>query len=207
MLTLLDVEVTFCVLEPDGARELEERLLDAAGVCTAPVEEANFALIPGGDSDGLMLDLRRGTLEAPETGATAIYGVKRLAEYGGNLGATEAVEGGIVDALCSDYHPPSMLQAAFKLACDGVLTLPAAVGLVTGGPARAAGLLGPGVIREGHTVDLVLVGERLGIPTVTDTIIGGRAVSGASPGDYAPIRLGIAEQRGLPASRKPYRMS
>lgn len=129
--------------------------------------------------------------------------VVRGRSSGGNLGATEAVEGGIVDALCSDYHPPSMLHAAFKLARDRVLALPAAVGLVTSGPARAAGLPGPGVIREGHTADLVLVGERLGIPTVTDTIIGGRVVSGASPDDYAPIRPRIEEQRGLPASRKP----
>lgn len=82
LLTLLDVEVTFCVLGPDGSRELEEWFLGATGARIAPVEEANFALIPGGDSDGGMLDLRRGTLEAPEKGATAIYGVKRLDEYG-----------------------------------------------------------------------------------------------------------------------------
>lgn len=129
--------------------------------------------------------------------------VVRGRSSGGNLGATEAVEAGIVDALCSDYHPPSMLYAAFKLARDKVLALPAAVGLVTSGPACAAGLPGPGVIREGHTADLVLVGERLGIPTATHTIVGGRVVSGASPDDYAPIRPRIAEQRGLPASRKP----
>ncbi len=70
------------MLGPDRVDELEERLLGTTGARTAPVEEANFALVPGGDSDGAMLDLRRGTLEAPETGATAIYGVKRLDEYG-----------------------------------------------------------------------------------------------------------------------------
>lgn len=129
--------------------------------------------------------------------------VVRGRSSGGNLGATEAVEAGIVDALCSDYHPPSMLYAAFKLARDKVLALPAAVGLVTSGPARAAGLPGPGIIREGHAADVVLVGERLGIPAVTHTIIDGRVVSGASPDDYAPVRLRIAEQRGLLASRKP----
>lgn len=82
LLTLLDVEVTFCVPGPDRVLELEERLLGATGARIAPVEEANFALIPGGDSDGAMLGLRRGTLEAPEKGATAIYGVERLAEDG-----------------------------------------------------------------------------------------------------------------------------
>ena len=82
LLTLLGVEVTFCVLGSDGAQELEDRLLGATGERAAPVEEAVFALIPGGDSDGAMLDLRRGTLEAPEKVATEIYGVERLAESG-----------------------------------------------------------------------------------------------------------------------------
>lgn len=54
-----------------------------------------------------------------------------------------------------------MLHAAFKLARGGVLALPAA-GLVTSGLVRAAGLPGICAIHEGHTADLVLVGERLG---------------------------------------------
>ncbi len=103
--------------------------------------------------------------------------VVRGRSSGDNLGATEAVAKGLVDTLCSDYHPPSMLQAAFKLARDGVLTLPAAVGLVTGEPARAAGLHGYGEIREGHAADLILVGERLGLPAVTHTVVGGTVVA------------------------------
>lgn len=83
LLTLLDVEVTFRVLGPDGAaaRELEVRLSSATGAGVAPVAETDFALIPGVDSDGAIRELKRGTLEAPETGATAIYLVDRLAEF------------------------------------------------------------------------------------------------------------------------------
>ncbi len=83
-LALLDVEVTFCVLGPDGApsRGLEDRLSGATGARVAPASEADFALVPGGGSDGAVLELKRGTLEAPEVGATAVYQVERLAERG-----------------------------------------------------------------------------------------------------------------------------
>lgn len=101
---------------------------------------------------------------------------------GGNLCATEAIGLGLVDVLCSDYHPPSMLRAAFKLAEHGIIDLPEAVRLVTSGPARAAGLTDIGEIREGALADLAVVGRRLGLPTVSQTIVGGRLsfVSGYS---------------------------
>ena len=92
---------------------------------------------------------------------------------GGNLSALEAIEEGLVDALVSDYHPPSLIQAAFKLARENTLPLPEAVGLVTSGPARAAGLSDRGGIREGALADLVIVGGRAGIPAVTHAIVGG----------------------------------
>lgn len=83
LLTLLDVEVTFRVLGPDGAaaRGLEDRLSSATGASVAPVAETGFALILDGDSDGAILELKRGTLEAPETGATVIYLVDRITEF------------------------------------------------------------------------------------------------------------------------------
>lgn len=96
---------------------------------------------------------------------------------GGNLSALEAIEAGLVDALVSDYHPPSMLTAAFKLASGGVLSLSQAVALVTSGPAHAARLSDRGEIKSGSIADLIVVGERAGIPTVTHTIVGGRIVA------------------------------
>jgi len=102
--------------------------------------------------------------------------VVRGRSSGGNLSAREAAASGLLDALCSDYHPPSMLQAAFGLARERVLPLPEAVGLVSSGPARAVGLDGRGELREGAVADLILVGERLGLPTVTHTIVGGTVV-------------------------------
>jgi alpha-D-ribose 1-methylphosphonate 5-triphosphate diphosphatase len=116
---------------------------------------------------------------ANEVGLSVCMGapnVVRGRSSGGNLSATEAVKLGLVDALVSDYHPPSLLQAAFKLAREGVLPLHRAVGLVSSGPARAVGLGDRGEIREGALADLVVVGERLGLPVVTHTIVGGELV-------------------------------
>lgn len=106
--------------------------------------------------------------------------VLRGRSSGGNLDATSAVKMGLVDALCSDYYPPGMLQAAFKLVRQRVLSLPAAAGLITRGPARAAGLADRGAMEEGALADLVIVGERFKLPAVTHTIVGGVVVNASS---------------------------
>lgn len=76
-LALLDHEVTFRVVGGE-AREVEERLARVTGSRDVSPEEAEFALISGGDSGGGILKLSRGDLEHPERGATAIYTVERL---------------------------------------------------------------------------------------------------------------------------------
>ena len=120
---------------------------------------------------------------ARELGLTVCMGAPnalRGTSSGGNLSALEAIESRLVDALCSDYYPPGMLQAAFKLAKDRLLDLSAAVGLVSSGPARAAGSPGCGVLRENAPADVLVVGQRLGLPVVTHTIVDGRVEYTAS---------------------------
>lgn len=65
--------------------------------------------------------------------------VLRGRSHSGNVSAGELAALGLVTALASDYLPSSLLGAAFSLA-DGCMTLPAAVSLVTSGPATAVGL-------------------------------------------------------------------
>lgn len=82
--TLLDHEVTFCVLGGSAA-ETEERLSRLTGARVSSARDADFALIsaiPGGDSAGAILELGRGTLERPERGATAIYAVEGISGSG-----------------------------------------------------------------------------------------------------------------------------
>ena len=76
-LALLDHEVTFRIVG-GAARPLERRLSRATGSRVVATEEAEFVLILGGDSGGEVLKLRRGDLERPERGATAIHTVERL---------------------------------------------------------------------------------------------------------------------------------
>jgi alpha-D-ribose 1-methylphosphonate 5-triphosphate diphosphatase len=95
----------------------------------------------------------------------------------GHLSAHEAAAHGLVDVLVSDYHAPSLLPAVFALAEAQTLTFPAAVRLVSAAPARAAGLPGRGVIEEGAAADLIVVGERLGLPSVTHTLVDGRVIA------------------------------
>ncbi|MET0475298.1 MAG: alpha-D-ribose 1-methylphosphonate 5-triphosphate diphosphatase [Mycobacterium sp.] len=82
------------------------------------------------------------------------------------LSARTAVRAGIVDALVSDYHPSSMLAAAYLLAHDQCGSWADAVNLVTRGPALLAGFGDRGEITEGFAADLAAVDTTAGTPVV-----------------------------------------
>jgi alpha-D-ribose 1-methylphosphonate 5-triphosphate diphosphatase len=80
----------------------------------------------------------------------------------GNLTARQGLAAGVVDILAADYHPPSLLHAAWALWRAGMMSLPEAVNLVSRNPAEAVGLADRGGLVVGKQADLVLVepGER-----------------------------------------------
>ncbi|MEA9389664.1 alpha-D-ribose 1-methylphosphonate 5-triphosphate diphosphatase [Acerihabitans sp. TG2] len=82
----------------------------------------------------------------------------RGASHSGNVAAHQLAALGVLDILSSDYYPASLLDAAFRIAADpsNPLSLPQAVMLMTGNPARALGLLDRGQLTEGRRADLVL---------------------------------------------------
>jgi alpha-D-ribose 1-methylphosphonate 5-triphosphate diphosphatase len=94
----------------------------------------------------------------------------------GNGSAREALAAGSLTVLASDYHPPSLLSAAYALADEGACPWAEAMALVTAGPARAAGLADRGRIDPDARADLVAVGRRSGLPTVAGTWVAGRRV-------------------------------
>ncbi|MBX0329392.1 alpha-D-ribose 1-methylphosphonate 5-triphosphate diphosphatase [Oscillochloris sp. ZM17-4] len=108
----------------------------------------------------------------------------RGGSHSGNISAREAIDAGVVDALAADYHPATLVQAAFGLAASGALGLPAAVALVSAGPAAALGLDDRGRIAEGLSADLALVEDgprprvraaiRAGVPIYWDAAMAGR---------------------------------
>lgn len=97
---------------------------------------------------------------ARERGMPVVVGAPnalRGGSHAGNASARELIGRGLVTAMASDYLPSGLLAAAFLLAGDGVVTLPAAVRLVTAGGAEAVGLTDRGALTEGSRADLVLV--------------------------------------------------
>ena len=78
--------------------------------------------------------------------------------HSGNLSARDAAERGLLDALCSDYVPLSMLRAMFLLAEPAFgWTLPQAVATATRAPARMAKLYDRGEIAVGQRADLLRI--------------------------------------------------
>jgi alpha-D-ribose 1-methylphosphonate 5-triphosphate diphosphatase len=98
--------------------------------------------------------------------------VVRDGSTGKGMRAREAIAAGAANIICSDYHPPSMLQAVFKLSKE-VMALPRAVRLASLEPARAVGLKLLGSLEAGCLGDAILVSLREGVPIVTDTVVGG----------------------------------
>jgi alpha-D-ribose 1-methylphosphonate 5-triphosphate diphosphatase len=102
--------------------------------------------------------------------------VVRDTSHGNNLKATAAIENGAADIICSDYYPPAMLAAVFKLAAAG-MELPRAVRMVSLNPARALGLEQQyGSLEVGKQADLVLVELYRNHPFIRKTLVGGKPV-------------------------------
>ena len=95
----------------------------------------------------------------------------------GNLSSIQAVTAGLVDVLCSDYNPASMLYSLFILWKQGILSLPDAVKMVTLNPAKAVCMdYATGSIEVGKRADILVVTEQMGIPVVARTIVNGEVV-------------------------------
>lgn len=107
--------------------------------------------------------------QAKAEGMTTVMGAPNALRGGshvGNSSARELVAAGLCDVLASDYMPSAMLAAAFAMAADGTCTLPAAIALITSGPAAMVGAAGRGRIEIGAVADVALVDDRGRWPVV-----------------------------------------
>jgi alpha-D-ribose 1-methylphosphonate 5-triphosphate diphosphatase len=102
--------------------------------------------------------------------------IVRGGSHSGNVAAADLAALGLLDIVTSDYVPYSLLHAPFVLAARGVLPLPAAVALVSSGPAAAVGLTDRGRLDVGMRADLVRVRLHDGVPIVQSVYCAGRRV-------------------------------
>jgi alpha-D-ribose 1-methylphosphonate 5-triphosphate diphosphatase len=146
----------------------------ARGIVLASHDDATEAHVAEAARYGVAVSEFPTTLEAARAskraGMTVLMGAPNIVRGGshsGNIAARELVEGGLLDALSSDYVPFSLMQATFMIAdaVDGI-SLPRAVAMVTANPAAAAGLDDRGAIIPGKRADLVQVRLDDGIPVV-----------------------------------------
>ena len=116
---------------------------------------------------------------AKDAGEPVIMGapnVVRGASHSGKVAAEALIAAGLVDALVSDYHYPTLARAALKLV--PAIGWAAAWGLISSGPARVMGWHDRGRIAPGARADLVIMD---GQGRICGTIAGGRVshLSGA----------------------------
>lgn len=116
---------------------------------------------------------------AVDGGVATIFGAPNVLRGGsqsGNMRALDAILQGVCTCLCSDYHPPSLLAAAFALPAISELSLSGAVRLVSLQAAIAAGLTDRGALQIGMRADLIAVSTVHRHPEVELTISHGRPV-------------------------------
>lgn len=123
------------------------------------------------------LDAAQAACRAGHLVAVGAPNVVRDCSTGKGMRAREAITAGVAHILCSDYYPPSLLQAVFKLAHEA-MSLPAAVNMASLAPARAAGLPRLGSLAPGQCGDAIVVNMRGTVPVVTHTVVGGIQVYG-----------------------------
>jgi alpha-D-ribose 1-methylphosphonate 5-triphosphate diphosphatase len=118
--------------------------------------------------------------------------------HSGNASAEELIAADCCTGLASDYAPPTLLAAAFDLADRKVIEFPAAIRLITAGPAEAAGLTDRGRLDPGCVADLVLVAPDGRWPRVVSVLScaanGADAWAGAAAAQLTGAEPGPAER-------------
>jgi alpha-D-ribose 1-methylphosphonate 5-triphosphate synthase subunit PhnH len=76
--TVLDHEVSFCVVGNGTGKELERMIFDKTKSKVADIASADYIIVPDGDSHGEILKAQRGTPEYPDRSATVIFSLPSL---------------------------------------------------------------------------------------------------------------------------------
>lgn len=168
----------------DRHRETLVSIARANGIVLASHDDTTAEHVAQSVAEGIAVAEFPTTLEAAAAshaaGIQVMMGapnVVRGGSHSGNVAAEELAREGVLDILSSDYVPASLLMGAFELARRvETMSLPAAVRTITLHPARAAGLVDRGAIRQGLKADLVRVRMAGHVPVVREVLRDGRRV-------------------------------
>lgn len=134
------------------------------GISLASHDDTTEAHVSQAHADGASMSEFPTTLKAAraarERGLLNVMGgpnVVRGGSHSGNVAAADLARHGLLDILSSDYVPGSLLSAMTRLVDEDLMTLPEAVAVVSGNPAKALGMDDRGQIAEGLRADLVQV--------------------------------------------------
>ncbi|KMK66629.1 alpha-D-ribose 1-methylphosphonate 5-triphosphate diphosphatase [Puniceibacterium sp. IMCC21224] len=143
--------------------------------------------------------LRRGVAAlARAVGDPVLMGAPNVVRGGsqaGHVAAIDLIRTRLCDVLVSDFYYPALLQAAFRLVDDNVLSLPQAWAMISATPAQILRLPDRGVIDYGLRADLVVVHKHT--RAIEATISGGRITHLA--GEAAQRFLGVRSEIALAA--------
>ncbi len=76
-LTILDHEVSFSFVGEKVKEENINRIIHLTGSRYTTVEESDYVIVSGNANKNILLNIKTGTLEEPENGATIIYNIER----------------------------------------------------------------------------------------------------------------------------------
>jgi alpha-D-ribose 1-methylphosphonate 5-triphosphate diphosphatase len=171
----------------DAVPEVVSRLADraiAAGVALLSHDDEDPGMRRGYHEKGCRIcefpvdaETARTARELSDDVVLGAPNILRGASHCGRLTAAGAIAEGLCTILASDYYYPSLLQAVFRIAADGIIPFEQAWNLVSATPARALGLVDRGEIAPGQRADLILVDDsRPELPRVAATLVAGRPV-------------------------------
>ena len=159
-------------------------LARAHGTVMASHDDTTIAHVDEAVGDGILISEFPTTVEAARhahaNGMKIVMGAPNIVRGGshsGNVSAGELAAAGLLDGLSSDYVPASLVQAAFRLAQDEVISLPGAVALISKNPAEMVGLNDRGTIEAGRRADFSrvrLVGD---VPVIREVWRNGRRIA------------------------------
>ncbi|MBP0492813.1 alpha-D-ribose 1-methylphosphonate 5-triphosphate diphosphatase [Roseomonas indoligenes] len=159
-------------------------LFEGRGIPVAMHDDWDAAVVARNAADGIEISEFPVNLEAARAakahGMAVIAGAPNLVRGGshsGNVSVADLAREGLVDIIASDYVPPAMIEAAWRLTDVAGMSLPAAVATVTANPARSLHLDDRGRIAPGLRADLVRVREFGGMPVVQAVWRGGARIA------------------------------